>query len=166
VRVRPARPEDAAAIAAVHVRTWQVAYEHVFGAERLATLDVEQRRTQWEGRLGEPDPHWRLFVAETEGHVVGFATAGASRETDDEGELYGIYVLPEAWGSGAGPALMRAALESLREGGFPTATLRVLEDNPRARRFYEREGWAVDGRREGVHLGVRTVEVGYRIKLD
>src|SRR5206468_10792889 len=30
VEIRRARPEDAAAVAEVHVRTWQVAYEHVF----------------------------------------------------------------------------------------------------------------------------------------
>jgi len=36
MEIRRARLEDAAAIAEVHVRTWQAAYEHVFGAERLA----------------------------------------------------------------------------------------------------------------------------------
>lgn len=150
----------------MHVRTWQAAYEHVFGAERLATLDVEQRRTQWGQRLAAPEPHWRLLVAETEeGRIVGFATAGASRETDAEGELYGIYVSPDAWGSGAGGALMRAVVDGLRADGYSTATLWVLEDNPRARRFYEREGWTVAGGREGEHLGIRTAEVQYRITL-
>jgi len=45
VLVRPARPEDAAVVAEVHVRTWQAAYEHVFGAERLAAIDHTRRRT-------------------------------------------------------------------------------------------------------------------------
>jgi ribosomal protein S18 acetylase RimI-like enzyme len=168
VLVRPARPEDAAAVAEVHVRTWQAAYEHVFGAERLAQLDLEQRRASWTERLSDPEPHRRTLVAEHDaGRVVGFAAVGASRDADGEGELYGIYVAPEAWGSGAGTALMHAAVASLREGGYPSATLWVLEDNPRARSFYEREGWALDdGRREGEHLGVRTLEVRYRITLD
>ena len=165
VAVRPARPEDAAAIAEVHVRTWQAAYEHVFGAERLATLDLEGRRRRWQERLDASEPHLRRLVAEDEdGRLVGFATAGASRDTGGEGELYAIYVLPEAWGGGAGPALMRAALEALREEGFETATLWVLEDNPRARRFYEREGWSLDGgRRELEWFGVPAGEVRYRI---
>src|SRR2546429_9961172 len=42
MKVRPARPDDAAAVAGVHVRTWQAAYEHVFGAERLAGGSEEQ----------------------------------------------------------------------------------------------------------------------------
>jgi ribosomal protein S18 acetylase RimI-like enzyme len=167
MRVRPARPEDAAAIAEVHVRTWQAAYEHVFGAEALATLDVDQRRARWEEALSESHPGSSAFVAEADDdRVVGFASTGASGDAEGEGELYAIYVLPAAWGSGAGPALMRAAVDSLRAAGFPAATLWVLDDNPRARRFYEREGWVADGRREGVHLGVGTVEIRYRMTLD
>jgi RimJ/RimL family protein N-acetyltransferase len=42
----------------------------------------------------------------------------------------------------------------------------VLEDNPRARRFYEREGWSHDGgEREEEFLGVPISEVRYRITL-
>jgi ribosomal protein S18 acetylase RimI-like enzyme len=36
---------------------------------------------------------------------------------------------------------MHAAVEQLSADGYPEAVLWVLEDNPRARRFYEREGW-------------------------
>jgi len=165
VEVRAARAEDAAALAEIHVRTWQAAYRHVFG-ERLDQLRVEQRLAQWQRWLAEPQPHWRVFVAEEEGRAVAFSWLGESREAADEGEIYAIYALPDAWGSGAGTALMRASLEALREDGFRGAILWVLEDNPRARRFYEREGWTVDGgRHEEELLGVSAVEVRYRITL-
>jgi hypothetical protein len=40
----------------------------------------------------------------------------------------------------------------------------VLEDNPRARRFYEREGWEHDGgRKDDELLGVTVSEVRYRL---
>ena len=93
-------------------------------------------------------------------------TGGHLGDTAGQGELYAIYVLPEAWGSGAGPLLMAAALSALRENGFAVAILWVLEDNPRAQRFYEREGWTRDGgRREEEFLGVTITEIGYRITL-
>ena len=42
----------------------------------------------------------------------------------------------------------------------------MLEDNPRARRFYEREGWTLDGaRKEDEFLGLTVAEVRYRIQL-
>jgi ribosomal protein S18 acetylase RimI-like enzyme len=152
----------------VHVRTWQTAYEHVFGAERLAAVDVQAREDRWRRQFEERERrHASVFVAEDEGAIVGFASCGESRDVTEEGELYAIYVLPEAWGSGAGPALMAAALAALRAGGFETAALWVLEDNPRARSFYEREGWGLDGgRREEEFLGVPVTEVRYRISFD
>jgi RimJ/RimL family protein N-acetyltransferase len=42
----------------------------------------------------------------------------------------------------------------------------VLEDNPRARRFYEAAGWSTDGRtKEDEFLDTRVREVRYRIAL-
>ena len=46
---------------------------------------------------------------------------------------------------------------------YGAALLWVLEDNPRARRFYERAGWAPDGvRKAEERFGVRAAEVRYR----
>ena len=86
--VRPARPADAAAIAAVHVRTWQAAYEHVFGAERLAALDEQlpARIERWERLLREEEGVW---VAEAEGRIVGFVGIGASRDAAGPGAAGG-----------------------------------------------------------------------------
>ena len=163
MEIRPARPEDAAAVAAVHVRTWQAAYDHVFGAERLATLDAQlpQRVERWERVLRDEGGVW---VAEEDGRVVGFVSIGPEREEPAVGELYAIYVLPEAWGSGAGTALMREAVAALQDAYGGEAVLWVLEDNPRARRFYEREGWSHDGgRKTDTLLGVEISEVRYRL---
>jgi ribosomal protein S18 acetylase RimI-like enzyme len=162
VRVRRARLDDAAAIAEVHVRTWQDAYEHVFGAERLTGVTVEQRLPMWRQILQGADQ--TAFVAEGDGgNVIGWCTVGPSRDDDADGELWGIYVLSDAWGTGAGTALMAAGIEALRDSGCRAVILWVLEDNPRARRFYEREGWVLDGeRKEDEFLGVAVTEVRYR----
>ena len=161
--IRAATAADAAAIAEVHVRTWQSAYAHVFGAERLAGVTAEARLPMWHRILGGSEQ--TVFVAEEDARIIGFCGVGAGRG-DADGELYAIYVEPEAWGSAAGTALMQAGIDELRARGCRDAILWVLEDNPRARRFYEREGWRLDGaRRDGEHLGVRTVEVRYRRSL-
>jgi ribosomal protein S18 acetylase RimI-like enzyme len=161
--VRRARLEDARAIAQVHAETWREAYEHVFGAERLASVTIDARLAQWERILaaGQSD----VFVAAADG-IVGFVSTGDSRDADAEAELFAIYVLPEAWGTGAGSALMRAGIEAMRLRASGGAVLWVLEDNPRARRFYEREGWTLDDeRKEDEYLGLRVPEVRYRIAL-
>jgi ribosomal protein S18 acetylase RimI-like enzyme len=161
ILIRPARPEDAAAVADVHTRTWQAAYEHVFGAERLATIDVSRRRALAEDSIASGG----TAVAERDGRIVGFAVVGPSTDVEGEGELFMIYVLPEAWGTSAARGLMEAAKERLRVQ-YREATLYVLDDNPRARRFYEREGWALDGvTKTGEFLGLPVAEVRYRISL-
>jgi ribosomal protein S18 acetylase RimI-like enzyme len=161
--VRRARLEDARAIAQVHAETWREAYEHVFGAGRLASVSIDARLAQWERILtaGQSD----VFVAVTDG-IVGFVSTGDSRDADAEAELFAIYVRPRAWGTGAGSALMRAGIEAMRLRASGDAVLWVLDDNPRARRFYEREGWTLDGeRKEDEYLGLRVPEVRYRIGL-
>jgi GNAT superfamily N-acetyltransferase len=161
VAVRRAQAGDAAALGEIHVRTWQAAYEHVFGAERLAGMSAARRAEQWRRWLAEGVDAW--VYEEEDGSVVGFVWIGDSREAERVGELFAIYVLPESWGSAAGRELMAVARDALR-AAYPTSILWVLEDNPRARRFYEREGWALDGgRKEDELLGTTVAEVRYRL---
>src|SRR5262249_55133274 len=119
------------------------------------------------GRSGieRPPPGWATYVAEGHGRTVGWVSIGPSRDEHGIGELYAIYVDPEEWSRGAGRALIRRAEERLAEE-YAEATLWVLEDNPRARRFYEAAGWRTDGARQSIQrLGVSPPEVRYRKRL-
>jgi GNAT superfamily N-acetyltransferase len=148
----------------VHTRSWQAAYEHVFGAERLAGIDVARRQAMWERALAAPERD--VFVFEDGGSVVAFVGSFPSRDPDAEGELGEIYALPEAWGKGVGHALMAECFAALRGRGYGDAILWVLADNPRARAFYEREGWMLDGaEKTDAFLGVNVRELRYSISL-
>jgi GNAT superfamily N-acetyltransferase len=78
-------------------------------------------------------------------------------------ELRALYVMPDAWGSGAGGALIDAVLDAIRADGHGEATLWVGEANGRARRFYEREGWEPTGETKASELGPE--ELQYRRQL-
>jgi len=160
VQVRAAIVEDARAIETIRVHGWRVAYRHVFPPEELDALPIDG--TRWAHRIAEPPDGWGIFVAEDGGGVVGFACTGPSRDQRGAGELYAIYVEPSSWSTGAGRALMDHAEAQLAKR-YDQATLWVLADNPRARGFYERAGWAPDGARKAEErLGVRAAEVRYR----
>jgi L-amino acid N-acyltransferase YncA len=169
VIVRPATPQDASAIAAVHVASWQVAYRGLLPDELLDGLDLERRRAVFERLLTDGRPRQGVVVAEADGCVTGFAHTVPSRDDDaDEltGEVTSIYAVAGAWGSGTGRALMAAAIEQLRAAGFRTVTLWVLDSNDRARRFYERAGFALDGAAKEEELaGTPIREVRYRREL-
>jgi hypothetical protein len=59
---------------------------------------------------------------------------------------------------------MASGVEWLRER-WDEAVLWVAEENPRARRFYEHGGWALDGGRkvDEVAPGALVAEVRYRL---
>ena len=89
----------------------------------------------------------------------------SGRDEPGIGELYAIYVLPSAWSTGAGRALLERAEERLADD-YDEATLWVLEDNPRARRFYEAAGWRPDGTQKAEpRWDVSAPEVRYRKRL-
>lgn len=138
ISVRRASQEDAHGIARVHVRSWREAYAHVFSPYLLEGLSVRARTERWTRTLSEGAEVW---VAEANGEIVGWASAGRQREVDAPAsrELTGIYVLRDYYGSGAGQLLLDAAL------GDEAAYLWVLADNPRALAFYRRNGFAHDG---------------------
>ena len=163
MEVRTATEADAHAIEGIRVRAWRVAYRHVFPPADLDAMQIDASR--WRERLADPPTGWTTLVALRDGDVVGFTTLGPSRDGAPVGELYAIYVDPDAWSTGAGRALIEATEDVLAQA-FDEATLWVLEDNPRARRFYESFGWAPDG---GSQLferyGVRAPEVRYRKTL-
>lgn len=147
--------EDAAAIAHVHVRAWREAYVNLFSAGYLRDLDTELRAQRWAQILA--DGQTRVTVAENAEHIViGWASSGPGRDDDApvDRELEGIYVLAAHHGSGVSEELL---VESVGEG---PAYLWVAEDNPRARSFYLRRGFTLDGGRKVEAIGgIDLVEV-------
>lgn len=157
-------PEDAAAIAAVHVRAWQAAYRGLMPNELLDALSVAQREELW-GQLLLPEDGPRVYVAVADGDVVGFCAVSApSRDEDAEArvaEIGAIYVHPEAWRSGVGRALMDVALDELQADGWRWVTLWVLAENRQARDFYARFGFTLDAA-EATHAPSGATEVRLR----
>ena len=93
--------------------------------------------------------------------VIGYAAFGPEQGLDGRprtargglrparppaAELYALYVAPACWSTGAGRALLGRVLEEAQADGYPRIVLWVLEQNARARRFYERAGFRRRGR--------------------
>lgn len=164
MHVRVAIGADAEAVERIRVRGWQTAYRHVFPADELDRLRLDSSR--WQRQIELLPFGWTIFVAEDEHRVVvGFVAVGPSRDGTRGGELYAIYVDPDRWSSGVGRALIKQAEIRLADD-YDEATLWVLADNARARRFYERAGWRPDGESKlEERLGVAAREVRYYKRL-
>jgi len=154
MEVRPARAADAPALARVHVAAWRSAYVGVMPDAFLAELDEARFARGWVSNL-EDNVATTLVGIGNDGRVDGFATVGRARDETPgvTGELWALNLHPKAFGTGLAMPLHRAALDRLAAAGHTSVLLWVARDNPRARRFYEREGWAADG-------GARDEEFG------
>ena len=166
VTVRAATIGDTEAIARVHARSWQAAYRGVVPDDFLEGLSDAVWVDRWRTIFTEPQAGARTLVRDEGDEVTGFARIGPVRDPDPPGpgwdEVYAIYLDPRAWGRGAGSDLLRAALDTVADG-VPGVSLWVFRDNARARAFYERHGFEVDGLEQDLTIGGRPVpEVRYR----
>ena len=80
--------------------------------------------------------------------VVGFALA---QSDDAEGHLLALAVDSKRRGQGIGRALLADVREHLRSQGALRMRLDVRWDDPMARRFYARQGFAPAGIKENVY---------------
>ena len=146
-RIRQATPEDADAVARVV-------------ADGFATY-----RSFTPGDWRPPDPLELALgfavqlrandlwcgVYEDGGQIVGQVGLGPAsqsrRPTMEAGlaHLQNLFVVRDHWGTGIAVALLAAAVEVAAERGFERIRLFTPVAQARARRFYEREGWTLDG---------------------
>ncbi|MGY2892717.1 N-acetyltransferase family protein [Deinococcus sp. UYEF24] len=168
IRLRPAAPTDAAAIAAVQTISWAETYRgHMPGGfldQMTGEAMQERRAAQWEHTLTvdmtadrTPDivTVAEQVEAEQAGRVVAFASAGATRlhtviPGDYDAELYTLYSLKSVHGLGLGRRLLAASAAALHLRGFRGLALWVLDVNP-TRAFYRHLG--------GQELGQKTEEI-------
>jgi ribosomal protein S18 acetylase RimI-like enzyme len=182
VRIRAGSAADAAQVGAVQRETWFAAYAGIIAAEVIdrVTVPDDGARVRQSFRTR---PWQRMLVAagSEAGEVVGYASYGpetdvlnapwphpltADGENGRVAELYALYVRPACWSTGTGRALMDRVLARAGAAGYQAVTLWVLRDNERARRFYERAGFAPDGA-TNVLAGLGGIsEVRYRRPLE
>lgn len=119
----------------------------------LAPVRTEPLVRWWQERLAAAT----IFIATSAGDIGGSCDPIGFVEVVP-GELHALYVMPGHWGTGAADALHRRVVPLLGD-----ATLTVIRDNARARRFYERNGWILEGDDEPHDFdGIRVPFVRYR----
>ena len=140
--LRDARDADRPALIDLWVAAWHAA---------LPEIDFEARRLWLDRHLDALAADGaRLLVAEAGGAPAGFATVDPARRHLDQ-----IAVHPAHQGRGLADLLMAGA-KALSPSGL---ALDVNEDNPRARRFYDRHGFAPAGTGTNALSGLPTLRL-------
>lgn len=131
INLRAGEEPDAGAVASVIAQIFEeaspVGFDHAWSAAEVLT---------WLRRHGT---NGRLFVAETDSGIAGFASLDFNTQEPDTGTL-GVWVLPEWRRKGLGTELAECALRFAREAGYRRIRGRLPQDNEAALSFLSQIG--------------------------
>ncbi|GLC82309.1 GNAT family N-acetyltransferase [Lacrimispora brassicae] len=150
MEIRKTRPTDNFnAIASIYALSWKSAYKGIVQQQYLDKLS----ETRWSEKL--PNSPWDSFVLIEDGVYIGTSSIGPARDEamDGWGEIISIYLLPEYLGKCYGKPLLDMVISELVIMGYHRIYLWVLEDNLRARAFYEKNGFAPTSDKMTIEIG-------------
>jgi len=165
--IRPASGDDAALLHRLAAETFPLACPPDTLASSIESFIATNLSVEAFKRYLS-DPERLLFVGELDGVPSGYtmvvfgepadADAAASVTTRPTAELSKCYALPAAHGSGLAAALVEASAAAARARGALSLWLGVNQQNERANRFYEKQGFA--------RVGTKRFLVGERWEND
>lgn len=170
LKVRRARPRDAALLATLGSETFRESYADDLDGDLLAAYTSEVfGEAQQAAELAEAGSVF--LVAESEGEAVGYARLVDGPSPAEVGmeatmELQRIYVRKKWIGRGIGAALMRACLAAAKEAGCESLWLGVWERNTRAIGFYRKWGFGIVGEQPFVMGGDAQRDLLMRRTVD
>lgn len=140
----------------VHSQAWKQAYTDIFPKEYLCldTPDIRKKEF-WESCNSEDNDNYLLYEG---GNAIGIVRVINS--ASDACELSSFYILEEYRNNGYGTQV----LEHLRAvHGNEKIQLWVLEDNIKARRFYQNNGFNSTGNTRRIFRGNDYTQIQYEL---
>ena len=174
IEIRPASAADEPAITQIRQETWLTAYAQIIDPEIIERVTAPRGPVNAAPRSDRASLVAEAPPAEAHRHpdarvIVGYASYGPERSVASaasvgsggwrssrarsprpgwrarRGSCTRCMWSPAHWSTGVGRALTDAALDGLREAGYGRVVLWTLTENARARRFYDKAGFAADG---------------------
>ncbi len=142
--VRQASPADVPQLARVHVASWTAAYAGIIHPHNLAPTTVTRSQGRFQGFFlaGGQTASVALHVLGQGERVLGYVNCGRvdSGSADARGEIFELYLDPQAQGRGFGGMLFSAGMWALAERELQPMIVWALTANLRARHFYLKMG--------------------------
>ncbi len=129
--------DDLFEISNIYESSWKFAYKDIIPQSYLDSIP----KGRWAKSITREGMNNLILIED--GIVIGTASFCQSRweQFNDYGEIVSIYFLPDCMGKGYGSHLLERCIAELNSLGYDKLLLWVLEDNMRARKFYEKNGF-------------------------
>lgn len=163
IEIRWSTAEDAGALARLHAASWRNAYAGILARPVIDRMISHRGAAFWRRAGGGG----RALVLGLDGTLLGYATMGFDRRAiragdRTTGEIFELYLAPEAQGLGLGRRLFQAARGELEAYGFSRLRVWALAENEVGCRFYRALG-GQERERAVERIGGRDVEkIGFR----
>jgi len=147
ISIREFRETDAEAISEVGRASWLRTYTHIYGTQYIEKRMAVNYHPDNIRRSAAATEHTQMYVAEVDGKVVGFAQPCYYNYWDPETFdpavmlLSRIYIDPQYFRLGIGTRLLTKSEQWMASKGFDSYVLKVHQDNPIGRQFYEKMGF-------------------------
>ena len=164
VEIRYITPaDDIMAISRIYEESWKYTYKGLIPQDYLESIP----EGRWVANL--ENSNWSTLVCVDNGRIEGTSSFCESRFSQFSGwaKIISIYLLPDYMGRGIGKALFDSVIVELKKMGYRNIFLGVLEENLRARKFYEKEGFIMTDAYLDDNIGgkdVREIRYIYREK--
>jgi ribosomal protein S18 acetylase RimI-like enzyme len=147
IKVRPAEPQDADALAVVHETSWRNSYQGILPHSYLQRVINRRGGRYWQSSIRRKRG---LHIIEYESQAVGYVSFGpCSRQavrhlgSSRFGEIYEIYLHPVFQGLGFGGMLFDRAQSHFKARNDLGFVVRALAENDAAVQFYKKQGGVV-----------------------
>lgn len=153
--------DDRLAISHIYEESWKYAYKGIIPQSYLDSIP----QGCWAPKVDQKGIYSLVLIENDT--LIGTSSYCRSRWAGFEewGEIISIYLLPQHIGKGYGRHLLNAVVDELKKQGYEDIFLWVLEENMRARRFYEKCGFGFSGcsRKDNIG-GKELVEMQYKLE--
>ena len=162
IRIREAKPDDYAGVAAMHYEVWRRSWAGILSPPLLDILGPAKR---WVAEIYPQSLSrrgWSMWIVESGGRTIGVTIFGPDSADPDHLLIDALYIDEESQRHGVGGRLLDEVVTSHPAGDI---VLWCAEKNDKARRFYEKNDFRIDGRTLDWELlpGVVVPHVGYRL---
>ena len=162
ITIRQAKPADFAKVADMHYPVWRQSWSGILADYLLDMLGTPKR---WATETYPQDLSrrgWSMWIAESGGKTLGMTMFGPDAANPNQLQIDALYTAEETYRLGIGGRLLDKAVRSNPTGDV---ILWCAEKNHKAREFYQRKNFRLDGRTFiwKPLPGVTVPHLGYRL---
>ena len=154
--------DDFEAIGNIYATSWKAAYRGMIPQPFLDGLNGGH----WGEVLRKHHNQARVILDGQKYAGVSSYCPAREEHMKEWGEIVSIYLLPEYFGSGYAEPLLQSVMQDLLQMGYTDIFLWTLEENVRAQKFYEKQGFQQNGDTVVIEVGGKELrEVRYIRRL-